>query len=249
MRKSDKTVTSGDTLDSFDDQIDLIEHLVEDSNNWLASDPLDFRERYQHAKVELVMRIRAGDQGEKLDLLYRAVPDGVVWHNEGSSGPQSVDNNSGMYSHRGNDSVRIHVTCFIECPQEFISIPSLVRLEPANNRVDLLRDDLSPSVEIVVDVAQLLPERKVDVPGVGPRCGNDRVHGVIQSSPEITDSIPYQVGNGIAHWLDEPDFVQKVVGGIHVYISSVGPMVFIQKGTDLPIKVENVFFTPCELAT
>src|SRR4051812_12338645 len=66
--------TPGLRFDCPDDALDYFNQLVEDIKHWPACHSLNFEERYGDGKIEIVLRLMAGAEGQNLDLIFNAIP-------------------------------------------------------------------------------------------------------------------------------------------------------------------------------
>lgn len=135
------------------DALDQIRQLVEDANNWLTFDGLNFAERYIKGQINLAFDFRVTGEGHHHRAFIERIPIGVCRETEGTADidrnsiarvdrrAEQTGTNAGTHGpYRDNFTVFIGDIEFIEGPQKVI--PSRVCLEPPNHidgiRVELL---------------------------------------------------------------------------------------------------------------
>jgi len=145
--------------------------------------------------------------------------------------------------------VLVRVAGFVDCPQEVIA--SEVRLEPAKERLDLLRQILA-FPHSADKVFQGFSEREGAVVGVRfPGRNSDSVSSIVEGRPEITskfaEAIPdiVQLPAKFPSWLD---FMNFVVGLVRVRFDNLVVWLTVDEVGDFPLEFGKVFHSPVELA-
>src|SRR5712692_346261 len=111
-------------------------HSVRDSKDWLASNSLDFVNRYKHGELEIVLELvwGTGTKRNKHHLIFNAVPLVLQGHLEKSSASDGYSFPDKDIKRSDNTAVLVSVAGFVDCAQNIV--PSEVRLEPAKERLD-----------------------------------------------------------------------------------------------------------------
>src|SRR6266849_3223546 len=80
-----KPKTPGLRFNTHKDALDFSAKSVEDSNNWLAVNNLDFVKRNKNAEIEIVLEFCFGAEGDKYHLVFCSVPNMGIGHVEETS--------------------------------------------------------------------------------------------------------------------------------------------------------------------
>jgi hypothetical protein len=137
--------------------------------------------------------------------------------------------------------VFVGVTYFVERPKKII--PSWVRLEPAKERLDLLRYILGPP-ESICHFVNAPGERESGVFRIDD-AGRDRhlVPSVVESTAKVYHDIASNIGDG--HWkgLSQLDLVNLMVQMLWVRLNHSHVWVGLLELVDFPLKIGKVFFS------
>lgn len=137
-------------LSAEQDHLDLIKHPPKNINRRRASNIFNIGKGYSESKLSVVINLRSRIGPEVYDLVFSAVPNGRIWDEPVVFGrgdieppPSHVDNSW------GKDGMH-RIAQFVEYAKR--SIPSLMSIEPAKERFDLIRQVYASSAYQVVEV-------------------------------------------------------------------------------------------------
>jgi hypothetical protein len=242
-----KPKTPGLRFNTHKDALDFSAKSVEDSNNWLAVNNLDFVKRYKNTEIEIVLEFCFGAEGDKYHLVFCSVPNMGIGHLEETSTANLSPNANESGANRNDHFMLVSIAYLVECPQEVI--PSLVRLEPAKERLDLLGYILGPHQRIC-HLSDTTSEGEGSVFGAAAARSNSyRVPGIVESTPKVVHQVPGNVPNGIWERRGQLDLVNLMVRLLRVRFNNSCVWIDLSKLCDLPLKLDEVFFSPSEFTT
>ncbi len=247
IASSENSNVLGLRFDSQQDALDFADQSVQDSKNWMAFHSLDFAKRYKDAELELTLELCAGSESDKLHLIFCAIPNGMSG-NSSESNAANIDmsaNHSG--SNRLDDFMFICVTDFIQSAEEII--PSWVRLEPAKEKLDLLRYILASPSERVFQVGNASGEGESGKSGIlNSRCNGDGVPSFVERTSEISHQVNGDIFKGRWERMSQLDLVHQMVNLIRVNLLNSDVGIGVLELGDFPLKIGKVFFSPRQLA-
>lgn len=232
-------------FDTQEDALNFARQIVEDGNRWLSNKQLDFAELYIQEKVELVVKLGAfGLNRRKCDLIFASVRDGLrVRDTRVKSGVpiRSTDADSD----RNELNVLISDTYLVESPEKVI--PSLVRLECAKEREDVLWNVLGPPWRASFPFGQASTNREGGVfePSI-TRSERNAVGSVIQRGPKIVDGIGGNVGEEFRQ-RHELEPMKLFVGNIRIWLDKYVVWFCVREGFNLPFEILDVMLCARQL--
>lgn len=232
-------------FDSHQDALNYAAELVKSSNDWLAVDEFDVVERYKKVELEIVLVCRSRPEFDQFHLVLSAIPKMWVGHGEKPSPGQACSVPGKGTPDRDNHSVFIGVGDFVQGPQEVI--PSLVRLEPAKQRLDFFRDVLA-SPDSAHHVASASSERKGTMLGVSyPSGQRNRVHSIVKGTSQADSDVRDSIGDFKRDVLSHTDCLNHVSRFVRVRLHKSFVRMDVLEGVDFPLEINKVFLSPSDL--
>lgn len=238
-------------FDSQQDALDFAGQCVEDSVRWLVHNRINFGERYTKGEVEVVVSLGIGAPLLKQYQLV-AVP---LWRTS-TEKPERLpvadtvcsETQERVANRNGNERYMfVSVANVIEGTEKII--PSLVRLEGAQEREKLSRNILGSTIKGVLKFFGTSGEREGGVLGVPAARGDgDSVTRLIQGSPEISSGVRRDISEGCGNGLSEFNLVDLASRKMRVRIDNYGVRLLIEESADFPFEVLDVFLAPRKLA-
>jgi hypothetical protein len=238
-------------FDSVQHTLDFQAKLIQESKDWLALHDRNLVDRYKRVEIEIVAPLRIWDdhraKANDYHLVISAIPDMRVGHRERS--PETTNGTVPTVhdlTERGEEFVFIPITQFVQCPQEVI--PSLVRLEAAKERLNLIRE-ISGTANRASHVVDILRERKGTISRVGFADSNsDGVTSIVEDAAKIHNNITGDVPKRIGKWLRELDLVYLPSRLLRVWLDNLFVGIEIVEFSDSPVEIrKEIFLSPCEL--
>lgn len=224
---------------SHQDALDFADHVVKDSNEWMASHNVNVAEGYVNGDVDIVARVHFGGADGVHDFILSRIPSGVDYSQRARQRPEATKNHSVQTSRqRTHHVVFVHVSGMINCPKDRVA--STVRHEPAHDRYDIRGNIFTPPLDETFKLLGVISEREVGTPGMtDPRCLRGGVPSVIQSGPEVLQGIRGDVAEHIRNIPSELD-LELFTKAVRVYLNSMGPWLVVDESIPLRFKIGNV---------
>ena len=233
---------------SHDDALDFARHSVENVRRWIAAKNLNFAERYAVGSLQVVLKLLnvSGNNGE-YDLIFSAIPCGGRNIATATTGAVDVEIHLSEGDACGDEqSVLVDVVGFVECPNKIV--PSLIRLERAKKRNDLIRNLFASSLDNAFEIRCVVANGEVRTSGVVRASGNsDGIPSLIERGPEVFEGVGGDLYKTIGD--DGMEFnLVKVVNAIRIGLNNMGAWVVLQEGIDLPLKVVDMYLCASDAA-
>jgi hypothetical protein len=222
--------------------------IVKDIGNGNSLHEIDFAKGYECGDLHIVVNASASDEPATLELLFEAIPRGLIEQTETALRNSEDFSQSSNRPNLNEHLVLVGVTRLVQGPQNVI--PSSVWLVRAKERVEFFRDILGPSLDLIVQVRRSLGERECRVLRVSPS-GRDsqRVPNVVQGEPKVVHSICGNIGKRSDwHRIDNLDFQKFLARVIRVRLEKSFARVSIPEYSDLPLKIHSVKLCSKDLA-
>lgn len=233
---------------SHDDALNFARHRVENVRRWIAANNLNFPERNAVGSLDVVLNLLdiSGNNGE-YDLVFSAIPCGRRNIATTTTGAMDAEIHlSEGYAGWDKQSVFVDVVSFVECPNKII--PSLVRLERAKKRNDLIGDLLASSLDNSFEIRCVVSNGEVSTSGVVRASGNcDGISRLIESGAEVFEGVCGDLSETIRDGGTEFDLV-KVVNAIRIGLHNMEAWVVLQEGIGPPFKIVNMYLCPSDAA-
>jgi hypothetical protein len=227
-------------FDSHEDALNYIYEFTEGMKQLLSLQHLGTFESYVEGKVDIVLRIAFGP--EEFDLIFHAIPNQVALNDIGSE--RTVTKGQVSDGSRSDQEMLVHVTYMVEGPEKIVS--TLVRLEPAKARLNLLRHIFTLS-ERVNEVNGITGERESAMFRVlCSRCSSRGVANVIECGSEIINGISRDERERDRQGLRESDLV-AFVSRLSIGLDDFFVRTFVEKGSDFKFKILDVVLCPVDL--
>lgn len=160
----DKSETPRLRFNSQQDAFDFTSQCVEDGSRFIASNNLDFVERYIKSELDIVVKLLSvRSDCHDYDLILSSIPDRLLRNTHESeslevkSGPRTNNTNGGEHL------MLVSVANLVQSVEQVI--PSFVRLEPTKERENVLRKILGSSFDLVFKVSGTFGKGESAVPG------------------------------------------------------------------------------------
>jgi hypothetical protein len=239
-------------FDSHQDALYFAAKSVQDSKDWLARNDRNFVDRYRREEIEIVVPLRIRDnerpKANQYHLIFNAIPNVRIRHGKGATVPANGRESALHDLHQGRDEfVFIPVTQFVQCPQEVIA--SSVRLEPAKQRLNLLRE-VCGSPYGASHLGNIPSEREGSIFRARITVGDgDCVASIVQSAPEVHDNIACDIRKGNGKWLRELDLVYLPVRFLRVWLDNLFVGIETVETHDSLVEIgQEIVLSPCEFA-
>jgi hypothetical protein len=244
----DKPETPRLRFDTQQDALDYGRQLVEDCDRVLVSKSWNFAERYQKAEIDIVLKIcfalTPGSNRSNYDLIFCAIPDGVVGNLDNASALEIPSGAYGSHAHGNQDCVLLYVGYPVECAEKIVS--SFVWLEPPKERMNLMRNICTSSFERILEVSG--PPGK----GEGSALGIEHARGegggvgsLVERGAEIANGVESDAVESLRQFLGEhncdDDVLPLRVGTKHTLVWA-----FIAKGPEFFFEITDVMLCPRE---
>jgi hypothetical protein len=238
IRLTESRLEDSDTLglsfDTHDDALNFADKLVEDSKHWLSVHKLDIVNRYKKHDLNVHVEFTSTTIAGKYHLIFDSVPVRHLKRGVPGNRYRGEAHTLANYGHRTDGSVFIGITELVESPDEVI--PSFVRLEPANEVADFLRNFLGETVNSLHEFKLTVANGKVY------KLPNKSEHGLIESSAEIVDNVASVPSDAEWHGLNELELVD-LMNAVRVRLDNFGVSVLIE-GVYLPLQFNKVILCP-----
>jgi hypothetical protein len=207
---SDQTNAPHLSLDLGEDAADRVSHRQERLQDRRSFHGLDFPKSYAQGDVEIVVHLRVGANDRVHELVFFAVPTGLLpaqlkmaglaaGAGRGAENPTvSAANNAD-----GNDkTMRTLSANPVECPDRIV--PAFVRLEPLKKRQDVRWEVFQVAPQDVLNICGIVRDGKVKEVWSFDSAGNsDRVNSLIEAGPERLEGFIGEVSNDTGDISDE----------------------------------------------
>jgi hypothetical protein len=221
----------------------------EDPQDRLAVKRIDLVEGYIQSEIYLVIKLGIGWRAKEYDLIFSAIPSGVL-RNLHAQVPG--DHEAGIWpqQHGADGSKRAAfagVTQGVQCEQEIV--PSLVWLEPTQQRANLHRDLLGVRFNTLFKTFGGVREEKalatrIDATG----SGSDNRDRLVQSVAKALCDARSEFTNSGSHEADEYDLVQFVARVLRIRFHGNLVAIVFNEFPDFPFEVRQLFASPGNLA-
>jgi hypothetical protein len=246
MNLNDKSEPARLRFDSADDALDYADELVKRFNCMFAIQTLDFAKRYEESEIELAFECRFRPEGVQFHLVFRAIPYEGFGDAE-VAGPAQIHTEANRCGYDWNkDGVCTSVACFFEGEQKLI--PSTIRLEPAQERVNLFWHIFAVPFKGVFKTSGSSREREVSIFRIGKPGEGNGVKRLVQSIAEVSKSVSSDFGEFEGKISGQPDFVNDMVRLVRVGLSKGFVWGLFEELLDFPFEVGNMILSPCDLA-
>jgi hypothetical protein len=173
---------------SVDDARDFVAKDLQDGNDLLVANDLNFAKRYENGDLHIVLNLRFLPNGEECDLLFFRVPLGTF-------GPKPVQPFGGLQINEPvadcvdcwpDDAVLACSTKNVECNEKLIT--SRVCLVRAKERLDILRDICASSFNSIVKICSGSADGEIGHLGISDSSRNSSgISGLIEGRTQILD--------------------------------------------------------------
>jgi hypothetical protein len=244
-----KLLTKPETLSFGDneaqDTLDLARDGAKEDRGLLLF--TNFPECYKKSEIDVTLALRSRPLGEEFHLVFCAIPHMVKWDaQETASTPHTRTCDLGDCDKGQKERVFVAVACAVQCDEEMIS--SVVRLEAAQERPNLLRYMGAPPFKLVFESGLSAGKWEVGIPGFGTITRESySVDGMVQSCPEIIHGISGKEGQPLWDFTHQADFLNYVTDLFRVWLFKGFAGGHLKESSDLAIEFVNVFPSPCEL--
>jgi hypothetical protein len=145
-----------------------------------------------------------------------------------------------LWNVRPYEGMFVNVGGIVERPEKW-QVPSLVRFERPNKRYDLWGQVLAPPSDAILKITVGSSDRKV---GTGGRTGYTRRPsrsraGVIESAPEILESISGDIGE-FSEVETGKHYLELFKAGVRIYLGDMGVTVSLDESVTLPFHISDV---------
>lgn len=252
MKKSPyKPETASLAFNGVQDALDHSTEAVEDVEYGVSVHDSYLLKCYKKGELDLVFNLRIESSGEKYDLLFSAIPDGMFGDGDFPV-PSSFDfrvRTDERCPNGGQDRVIVVIPYGVQSAEKII--PSVVWLERAKERPNLLRNVLALPVERIFESRRSIGEGKVSMLDLArfPRCKSDAVNGMVQSGTEISHDIPNDLRDGsVLKVARQSDLVEQLLRIIRVRFDNSVIGMLLNEGLNLPLEIVQMFCSPSDLA-
>jgi hypothetical protein len=235
-------------FDSEKDALDFAAKAVQDGKDWASIYDVDAIKRYKDGELQIVIEIMdSRPNGKEFHLILCAIPD--VRLGDAAEPAQRTYRYSMPYrpGTNGDDSfVLICDSYFVKCPEEII--PSLVRLEPAKQRLNLWRDVFGPTDRFGHQVVQTTGEGESTISGVwGAGSDRDRVASIVEGVSEILNEVGGPIGDGRREGLSQSDLVDLMAWDYSVRLDNSLVSLDMGEVDNVPLKFGEVYLSQFKL--
>jgi hypothetical protein len=195
-------------LSSIHNARDFVDKNAQDSLHWLSFYDLNFPKRYAEGNINLVLSFRSRSCRSIYQLVFVAVP--LSERNKVWPGRLKMLNIERPCNHAEScyEPMFGIIAKLIQCPQEVV--PSLVWLEPFKERVNLLRELFTHTVEATFEVGSCSAERKMNFGSSGSNATGNSICRKIKSRAEMFKDANSSFPKGIGQGPKKFDFVEIV---------------------------------------
>ncbi len=208
------------TFDSQDDALTIARCSVEEGNDWLARNTLDFAKRYKKGELDIVIEFSIGACAEKYHLIFFAVPPGTRYG--AAAGYRHTTNmeTRRACAHGHQKAMESLPSNPVECPDYVV--PSFVWFEAAKQRQNIKREFLAIAGQGIFKVSS----------GVGNR---------------EMDAVNREIGKSVRDGLRDLNLMQ-LVNAIRIGLNESEVWLFLEELLDSSVKIADVFLSPHDSA-
>lgn len=230
---------------SHEDARNFASQVVKNGRDWLARENWNVAKRYVEGEFDIVLEYSSRTDSAKYHLVLSAIPD-RGWNGNAAVRCASKLNSLGEEPAASvpdrNEGGVFTARNLVHGPEGVI--PSLIRLERAEQRDDITWQVLAPSAYHVSQFRSVVSERKVA--GFGTDLAIEKGAGecgLIQGMPQAFDGILSQVRETVWDVSDEFDLV-KLSDAIVVHLDSSGVWFAVSEGFRSRFEIPYVFLSP-----
>jgi hypothetical protein len=240
LKLGDQSDSAALSLSGADDAIDLGCHVPEVIGGNGLIGKIDLVKSYKEGNIEIVIGVSAGPHASKHDLIFFAIPSGD--RNLERPGPGKVfDVHSAHGPSDRNEGRMCAVTQLVEGPEGHI--PSLVRLEPSKERLNLWGQVFGPSSNVIVHVEGGIPEREFRALGseLSPQGGYGE-SGLIERGPQRLKRFGSVVSADLRNGFGYVEFVK--LKSMRVFLDNLFVWYCFEELGDAGFKFADVTLSP-----
>lgn len=233
----DETDAAALSFRSGDDARDYARKVVQRSRNWLALQNRHVAERYREGEFNLVLEATFGSDPAEYHLVFSAVPRG---HRDGAPAQAPPLHSEAAGSSADGDQLGVlHVCDLVHGPQGVI--PSLVRLERAKQRDNVIRQVFAAPFDHVSKFRSRVGERVVGALGVGrsSQIGASKA-GLIESGSQTLNDLHGEVGEESGQRFGHLDLV-KLIAAVRVFLNDSGIWFTLDESLYCGLEFRNLF--------